>query len=108
MLEELPRRAMSGIVWGLAVTVVLRMTQSKDGVSTLRPLAKTAMKGVVIVSEKIRELAEEARETVEDIYAETRAEQQAQEEEEVNPSVTPDEEAIQIDAGYAGQGEEPR
>jgi hypothetical protein len=82
MLEELPRRLINGAVWGFALTLVLKVTQSKDGVSTLRPFAKSVLKGAVIASEKAKEVAAEARETMGDIYAELQAEEAQRYEEE--------------------------
>jgi hypothetical protein len=95
MIEELTRRAISGVVWGLAMTLVLRVTQTQDGANSLRPIAKTAIKGAVIATEKLREVAAEARETLEDIYAETRAEHS--EEDEPGPPLSPEEELIAVE-----------
>jgi hypothetical protein len=96
MLEELPRRLINGVMWGFALTLVLKVTQSKDGVSTLRPFAKSVMKGAVIASEKAKEIAAEARETVGDIYAELQAEEAQRYEDEGR--FTGDEEPISVSA----------
>jgi hypothetical protein len=103
MLEEIARRAVSGIAWGLAVTLVLRVTQGRDGVNALRPIAKSAIKGAVIATEKLREVATEARETLEDIYAETRADQS--QDDAYPPRLTTEEEAIAVEMEPDG-GEE--
>jgi hypothetical protein len=106
MLEEIARRAVSGVAWGLAMTLVLRVTQSRDGITALRPLAKTAIKGAVIATEKLREVATEARETLEDIYAETRADQNNGDE-AYTPQLTTEEEAIAVEMEPDG-GEQQR
>jgi hypothetical protein len=84
MLEELPGRIVNGVLWGLAVSMVMRVTRGQTGTTTLRPVMKTVMKGAIIATEKVREIAEEARETIEDLYAETRAEQRVIEDEVVD------------------------
>jgi hypothetical protein len=104
VLEEIGRRAVSGVVWGLAVSLVLRVTQGKDGVSALRPIAKTAIKGAVIAGEKLREVAEEARETLEDIYAETRVQREG---EEAALALSSEEEAIAVEMDSDADDDEP-
>ena len=42
-----------------------------------RPLAKKAMKGSLVLGERVRELAAEASEQVQDLYAEVKAEMEA-------------------------------
>jgi hypothetical protein len=103
VLEEIPRRIVGGVMWGMAFSLVLKITRDKDGASTLRPVAKTAVKAVVLATDKLRALAEEARETIEDIYAETQAEQELVQDEEYSSH---DEEIpLEVDqpASYASQ-----
>jgi hypothetical protein len=110
MLEELPRRMVSGVVWGLALSLVLKVTQAQDGRSALRPLAKTAMRGVVLATEKLRAVAEEAKETIDDIYAETQAEQRSTEAREYGAAYEDEAIPLEIDPPPAptvtGSGEE--
>lgn len=56
---------------GVGVGIALLMTRS------LRPLAKQAVKGYLTASEGMRRVAVGAREGLQDIYAEAKAEQEA-------------------------------
>lgn len=60
------------LVIGLGVGAALLMTRS------LRPLAKQAVKGYMVASEGVRRATEGAREGLQDIYEEAKAEQRAE------------------------------
>ena len=60
----------SGWGFGLAVVAGAALLVGKGG----RPLAKQAIKGALILTERARELTAEAAEQIQDIYAEARAE----------------------------------
>ncbi len=57
---------------GVGVGVALLLTRG------FRPMAKQAVKGYLVASEGVRRAASGAREGLQDIYEEARAEQQAQ------------------------------
>ena len=73
MLEGAFGRLVSGAIWGLGAGLVLAVTRGNG--EGLRPLAKSAVKAYLTASERVRELTGEARESLEDLYAEARAEQ---------------------------------
>jgi hypothetical protein len=80
-------RVLNGAVWGLGAGLALNVlrggtsgaTESSGGPSrpAVRPLTKALMKAYVAVEERVRETAAEARENVEDLYAEVKAEREA-------------------------------
>lgn len=74
MLEAAFGRLLSGALWGVGAGVAMVVLRS--GEPGLRPLAKSAVRAYVAVSERVEELTAEARESVEDLYAEAKAEQQ--------------------------------
>lgn len=74
MLEEMIGRLVSGALWGAGASVVLSATrQGGDG---LRPLARTLMKGYVAAADRVGEAVAEARESLNDLYEEARAERE--------------------------------
>jgi hypothetical protein len=77
VLEGAIGRLVSGALWGLGAGLVLTLTRGND--EGLRPLAKSAVKAYLVASDRLREMSGEARETLEDLYAEARAEQSTEE-----------------------------
>jgi len=72
-MEEIVEAVATGgkaAVAGLAVGAALVLT------GNLRPLAKQAIKGYLVLSRGMRKAASEAREGLQDIYAEAKAEQE--------------------------------
>ncbi|MGE5619935.1 MAG: DUF5132 domain-containing protein [Sphingomonadaceae bacterium] len=78
---------------GVGVGVALLMTRS------FRPLAKQAVKGYIVATEGMRRVAEGAREGLQDIYAEAKAEQAGME----RPAETAQPSAPQAAPQPAGQ-----
>jgi hypothetical protein len=76
MLEGVFGRLLGGALWGLGAGVVLAVTRGNK--AELRPLAKGLMKAYLTVSERARETLAEARENLEDVYAEAKAERDAE------------------------------
>lgn len=82
MFEQLVGRVVSGALWGVGAGVVWRVVsgnkqegeQRAAGVPFVRPVAKTAMKGAIVASDRVRGIFSEAREGIEDLYAEAQAE----------------------------------
>jgi len=72
VLEGAIGRLVSGMLWGLGAGLVLAVTRGNGG--GVRPLAKSAVKAYVVASDRLREMTGEARESLEDLYAEARAE----------------------------------
>lgn len=66
---------LGNIVVGAAAVVLAPVVIPAIG-GMLRPMAKAAVKGGVLMFEKGKEIAAEARETVEDLTAEVRSEMQ--------------------------------
>ncbi len=64
-------RLLNGLFWGLLAGLAL--TLSRDGPAGLRRLALSSMKQGIIVGDRIVMVAAEAREQMEDLYAEVRA-----------------------------------
>ncbi len=74
MLEDAFGRLVAGALWGAGATVVLSLTRGRnDGV---RPFAKTIMKGCLVAADRISEMTAEARESLNDLYAEAQAERE--------------------------------
>jgi Protein of unknown function (DUF5132) len=61
-----------GALWGLGAGVVLGAWRGTG--TGLRPVAKSAIKAYLAAAERVRETAAEAREGLDDLYAEARAE----------------------------------
>jgi hypothetical protein len=76
MFEHVLVHLVSGVAWGTGAGLALGLT--RGGAAELRPVAKALLKGAVVLVDRVQEVTAEARETVEDLYAEVRAEQQAQ------------------------------
>ncbi len=57
---------------------VLGVGGALAGAQQMRPLAKRAMKGYLLATDRAREMAAEMGETLEDLYAEARAEHEAE------------------------------
>ena len=72
MLEQVFGRLVSGALWGVGAGVVLTLLNGRA--EGIRPVAKSAVKAYLTVSERVQELTAEARESLEDMYAEARAE----------------------------------
>ena len=73
MFEGLLGRLVGGALWGIGAGVALNLARG-GGPAGIRPAAKTLMNAYVAISERVQETAAEARETLEDLYAEARAE----------------------------------
>jgi hypothetical protein len=72
-------RLAGGALWGLGAVVALSMWQGAGGgggraTAGLRSVAKSAVKAYLTVTERLRETAAEAREGLDDLYAEAQAE----------------------------------
>lgn len=79
MFEQALGRLLGGALWGVGAGLVLTVVRNRD--VGLKPMAKEAMKVYLAASDKVQELTAEARESLEDLYAEARAEQAENEEE---------------------------
>lgn len=82
MLEGMIGRLISGALWGAGASAVLTVTK-RNG-NGVRPLARTLMKGYVAAADRVGEAVAEARESLNDLYAEARAEHE-QEQREAEP-----------------------
>lgn len=80
MFEQAFGRLVSGALWGLGAGLVLAVM--RNGGTGVKPLARGAMKAYLSASEKVQELSSEARESLEDLYAEVKTEQEEDEEKE--------------------------
>jgi len=65
-------RLISGALWGLGAGLVL--TVSRGGGEGLRSVAKGVVKTYIAVADRVQETTAEARESLEDLAAEVRAE----------------------------------
>ncbi len=78
MLGDLAGRFANGALWGLGAGVVLKLMRAEKSdekaSAGFRPVARAAMKGYLVASDRMREFLAEARETMEDLYAEAQAE----------------------------------
>jgi glycine cleavage system pyridoxal-binding protein P len=74
MLEDAFGRLVAGALWGAGATVVLSL--SRGGNDGLRPIAKTIVKGAMVAADRLGEMTAEARESLNDLYAEARAERE--------------------------------
>ncbi len=81
MFEDVPGRLISGALWGLGAGLALSLIRGSEGErrraptgNAARPLAKTVMKGYVAAADRMKQWTAEARENLEDIYAEVQAE----------------------------------
>ena len=71
MFGDLLGRLLGGAAWGLGAGVVLSLT--RDNGSTLRPVARALVQTYVAAADLVQHSAAEARERIEDLYAEVRA-----------------------------------
>jgi hypothetical protein len=71
-IDDVVDGVVGGSAWGLGVAMIAgaALLVGKGG----RPLAKRAIKGYLILSERARELTAEAGEQLQDLYAEAQAE----------------------------------
>jgi hypothetical protein len=67
-MQKIARAAAAGLGWGVGVGLALGMTGRLGG--SLRPVAKGAVKGAIVLTEAARHNAAETREKAEDIYHE--------------------------------------
>ncbi len=74
MFENMLGRLLNGAVWGLGAGLIVTLT--REGGAGLRPVVKNLMKAYVVASDRVQELTAEAREGLDDLYAEVKAEQQ--------------------------------
>ena len=77
MLEEIVGRLVSGALWGAGATAIFSLT--RRGGENLRPVAKTLMKGYLVAADRLGEMTAEARESLNDLYAEAQAERERDE-----------------------------
>ena len=73
-MEEALDAVTGGAIWGIGFGLALTAVRGAGG--GLRPLAKNAIKGAIIVTDWLQTAAAESRETIEDLYHEARAEEQ--------------------------------
>lgn len=73
MFESVLGRLVNGALWGLGAGLAL--TLLRTGEPGLRPVVKSAVKVYLTAAERVQELTAEARESLEDLYAEVQAEQ---------------------------------
>jgi len=80
MFEGMLGRLVGGAIWGVGAGLALTLTRGVRGQteSGLRPVAKSLMVAYVATAERVREATAEAREIVEDLYAEAKAERQTE------------------------------
>ena len=76
MLEDAMGRLISGALWGLGAGLVLTVT--RGGGEGLRSVAKGTVRGALGVGDWLRNVTAEGRETLQDVYAEARAEVDAE------------------------------
>ena len=74
MLGDLLGRLLGGAAWGVGAGLVLAVT--RDNGSGLRPVGKALMQTYIAAAELVQHSTAEARERIEDLYAEVKAEQQ--------------------------------
>ncbi|GAC1323050.1 MAG: hypothetical protein NVSMB2_20590 [Chloroflexota bacterium] len=72
MFENIVGRLISGALWGLGAGVVITLT--REGAPGLRTATRGVIKGYLSVADRMQEATAEAREGLEDLTAEVRAE----------------------------------
>ena len=72
MFGEILGRLLGGAAWGLGAGLVLTLT--RDNGSNLRPVARALMQTYVAAADLVQHTAAEARERIEDLYAEVKTE----------------------------------
>jgi hypothetical protein len=100
MLEGMIGRLISGALWGAGASAVLSVTK-RDG-NGLRPLARTLMKGYVVAADRVGEVVAEARESLNDLYEEARAEREQEQREAESDGVGSQEHETQKHGEAAG------
>lgn len=111
MFEDVPGRLISGALWGLGAGLALSLVRGREGEqrrgatgTAARPLAKTVMKGYVATADRVKQWTAEARENLEDIYAEVQAERG----DGASPQPAPDGEVKNPGAAPTQGGRRPR
>jgi len=74
LIEDVFFKGWGGIALGVVVGAVAAPAVAGATGTTLRPLAKATIKGVLAVTDSLREIVAEAREQVSDMVAEIHAE----------------------------------
>ena len=83
MVEDIPGRIISGALFGVGAGLVMRVVggskregenAQQDDAGPVRPVAKTVMKGITMVSDRIRSVMSDAREGIDYLYAEAQSE----------------------------------
>jgi DNA replicative helicase MCM subunit Mcm2 (Cdc46/Mcm family) len=74
MFENVFGRLINGAIWGAGAGLALSIIQA--GGTGLRPVAKNLVKAYVSTSDRVQEMTAEARETLEDLYAEVQSERE--------------------------------
>ena len=75
-MEELVDAVSGGVVWGVGFGLAMAAVQS--AATGLRPVAKGTVRGALGVGDWLRNGTAEGRETLQDVYAEARAEVDAE------------------------------
>jgi len=83
-LGDFAQKALSGSAWGLGFAAAAALAML--GLPRVKPLAKEAVKGYLVMSNQVREWTAEASEQLQDIYAEARHEVEAAPREEQAPA----------------------
>ncbi|MBV8718259.1 MAG: DUF5132 domain-containing protein [Chloroflexi bacterium] len=71
-MEEFLDAVTGGAIWGVGFGLALAAVQTAG--SGLRPVAKGGVRGALHVGDWLRNVTAEGRETLQDVYAEARAE----------------------------------
>ncbi len=75
-LDDLVEGVLGGTSWGVGVAAVAVVAMV--GGPRAKPLAKQAIKGYLAATERVREMAAEATEQLQDLYAEAKYEYESQ------------------------------
>lgn len=75
-MQKFARAAAAGLGWGVGLGLALGVTGRLGG--SLRPVAKGAVKGALVLGEAARHTIAETREQAEDLYHEARVELDAE------------------------------
>ncbi|MBV9175342.1 MAG: DUF5132 domain-containing protein [Chloroflexi bacterium] len=74
-MEEFLDSVTGGAIWGVGFGLALAAVQTAG--SGLRPVAKGSVRGALQIGDWFRNMTAEGRETLQDVYAEARAEVEA-------------------------------
>jgi hypothetical protein len=74
-MDEFVDAVTGGAVWGIGFGLAMSAVQAAGG--GLRPVAKTTVRNALNVGDWVRNVTAESRETLQDVYAEARAELEA-------------------------------